>query len=307
MIVIEKQMDSLKVKVKTLILGVGGGYDIYTCLPWFLSLTPEEQSLCLLANYSFTDDLYKYGDVHIVPVEPSTVRTEKNKSYFPEHHLAKSLNRTVYAIRLIPCPFLIEVLSAFVVQHQIQQIYMFDGGIDSVIFGNERPYGSPTEDSQTVLACSKLNIPCRLFVSALGVDDCDNSAYLKHWETFHNNKFELGPSLCGWEQYSQIVRSSEPPSIIQESIIAAGNGNRGRYKNLRLYPSRIPHEEDMPVLLEETNILWEWNLNTLVQKSPFYQHLLEKLPEINITDWVLGWIDWDHIVVRYLHGDARNC
>lgn len=45
---------------KTLVIGIGGGYDIYTCLPWFLTLSPNDQNNCLIANYTFTDDIDKY-------------------------------------------------------------------------------------------------------------------------------------------------------------------------------------------------------------------------------------------------------
>src|SRR5437867_4286635 len=92
----------------TLIMGMGGGNDIFTCLPWYLWLTEEEQNACVLANYSFTDDLYKYEILNniflnkklinqwVIPVTPSIMRTKRNKDYFPEADLAKSLNKTIY-------------------------------------------------------------------------------------------------------------------------------------------------------------------------------------------------------------------
>lgn len=315
-------MDLLE--IKTLVLGIGGGYDIYTSLPWFLSLSPLEQSNCILANYSFTDGLFSEGslplevDSHIVSVTPETIRSEKNKDYFPEHHLSHSLNRTIYAIHLIPCPFLTKVLISFIKQHQIKQIYMFDGGVDSIIFGGEHPYGSPTEDSQMVLACYQTGVHCRLFVSALGVDDYNIDAYLKHWkrssegnlplEVHSNNKYKLGPSLIGWKRYVQIVHTSEPPSIIQESIVAAGEGHRGKYRNLRLYPSRIENESNLPFLLDETDTLWEWNLHRLVQESNFYQHLLTELPNIELPNEEFQWNDlWDRldqIIVKFLEQEC---
>lgn len=283
----------LTVDTKTLVLGIGGGYDLYTALPWYLSLTPEQQSLCVLANYSFAEDLHQNSQ-YIVPIDSSVTRTEKNKSYFPEHDLAKFLNSTVYAIRLIPCPLLINELKTFTQTHQIKQIYMFDGGTDSILFGDETLWGSPLEDSQTVLACYKLDLPCRLFVSALNIDDCDTQGYLRHWKSSNNsNKFKLGPELKGWDQYVRIVQSLEYPSIIQESIIAAGQGHRGEYRNPRIYPSRISEPEDLPHIIDDTDKLWEWNLNDLVNSSPFYQHLLKTLPQIKASDLNAVWIEWN--------------
>jgi hypothetical protein len=279
----------LHVEVKTLVLGIGGGYDIYTALPWFLSLSSEEQSLCLLANYSFTHDL------DVIKVEPTTLRTEKNENYFPEHHLAVSLNRPIYTFRLVFSPHLEEVLKSFIEQHGIQQIYMFDGGIDSVIFGDEYPYGSPTEDSQSVLACFRSNLRCRLFVSAIDIDECDPEAYLRHWVDFPNKKYQLGPELSGWQRYSEIVSSSSPSSIIQESIVAAGEGHRGKHKNPRLFPGRINNEEALPSLSDQTCTLWEWDLRSLVDNSPFYQYLLKV--RIKTEE---PWDEWDGLIVEYL-------
>lgn len=293
------KMDLLINGKKTLVLGIGGGYDIYTSLPWFLSLSSEDQSLCILANYSFTDDLHLH-EKYIVEVTPSTTQTNKNKYYFPERHLASCLNRSIYAIRLVPCPLLIDVLKSFIIEHEIEQIYMFDGGIDSIIYGGEHPYGSPLEDSQMVLACYKLNIPSRLFVSAFGIDECDNTAYLNNWSKCPGNTWVLGPKLSGWNKYCEIVRTSEPPSIIQECIVAAGKGFRGKYKNERLIPSRIQEEDDLPSILDNTDLIWEWDLSRLINDSLFYQHLLTKFSDINCTSLDTAWIDWDHIIVRYL-------
>ena len=289
----------LRITEKTLVLGVGGGYDIYTALPWFLSLSDQEQHQCLLANYSFTDDLYKYASTekqYIIEVSPSTVRTEKNRNYFPEHHLATSLNRTIYAVRLVPCPLLTTVLQEFIEEHQIKRLLLFDGGTDSIIFGDEgQIYGSPLEDSQTILAAYHSGLPCILITSALGIDDCNVDLYLKRAEEMTIHNFKVGPTLTGWEDYRRIVQSSVPPSIIQESILAAGDGHRGIYVNPRLFPERISKEEDLPKILEGTNRFSLWELDQLVERSPFYQRLLGFDPTSK-NDLIAIWIEWNRIL-----------
>lgn len=298
---------NLLVTAKTLVLGVGGGYDIYTALPWYFSLSSEEQSLCILANYSFTEDLYKYEN-YIVPIVPSTTRTEKNKDYFPEHDLAKFINSTVYAIRLIPAPLLITELRKFIDFHHIEHIYLFDGGTDSILYGDELLWGSPLEDSQTILACYKLGLPCRLFVSAFNIDDCDSQAYLRHWKSSKNsNKITLGPHLSGWDRYVHIVQTLEYPSIIQESIIAAAQGHRGVYKNNRIYPSRVSDPEDLPLIVEDTDKLWEWDLNDLVENSLFYQKLLEHLQTNKHSDDInVVWINWSRLINNHYSEMVRD-
>lgn len=88
---------------KTLILGAGGGYDVYACMPWFLTLSQAEQDKCVLANYTFTDDVYRYdpSDEYVVPISSETKLTKKNDSYFSEYFLATFLLTCIIVIVLL--------------------------------------------------------------------------------------------------------------------------------------------------------------------------------------------------------------
>jgi len=298
---------------KTLVIGIGGGYDVYTCLPWFLQLSLEEQEHCVIGNYTFTDDIHKYTkdeDSYVAEIKPDTVRTMNNSQYFPELHLAQKLNRSIYAFRLMPCPMLINILLEFVLEHQIEQMFLFDGGIDSIIFGDEGlVYGSPLEDSQMIIACaavaSKNNLPSVLVTSAVGIDDCDIKSYMNHWDllTCANatyGKFKLTSDLPNFKTYEDICQTSDPSSIIQESIIAAANGILGLYLNPRLYPSRIADKNDLPLIREETSFLWFWDPVVLVEISPFYQHMLKFLELLNEKSPNECWIHWNQYITLFM-------
>lgn len=304
---------------RVLLIGVGGGYDVFTCLPWYLQLSQQQKDACVLANYSFTDDLSSYDSIDqgFIKVDPlQTEATSKNFNYFPELHLALKIGVPVYAIRLIPCPQLIDIIDRLIVDERITKVYAFDGGVDSIIMKPESDgeiYGSPLEDSQMVLALNHLSqnhpsIDCLLITSALSIDDCDVQLYCKNWETMMRSggalgKFDVTSSLYGWNVYQDIVRSCEPSSIIQECILEAGNGRMGLYVNPRLCPSRIDDPSDFPLITNDTKSMWVWQLNQVVSKSEFYQYLLTQLNQMDSKmDQVNEmWIKWNRLINQYLY------
>lgn len=301
---------------RILVVGVGGGYDIYTCLPWYLSLTNEQKAACVLVNYSFSDDLCSYdkNNEGFAKIEPNAKTTRKNFNYFPELHLAKKLGSPVYAIRLFPCPQLIGVIENILIKENITKIFAFDGGIDSIILKAESTgelYGSPLEDSQMVIALNilseKLKLESYLITSALGIDDCDIALYHQNWTQMKKlggalGTFDATNQLKGWETYEDIVKTSDPPSIIQECINEAGNGKMGLFVNPRLYPLRIDDPKDFPLIIEETKRMWVWNLGLLVEHSEFYQYLISKLTKVDSNE-VDNWIEWNQIINDYLFND----
>ena len=196
----------------------------------------------------------------------------------------------------------------FVTKHNIEQIFMFDGGVDSIIYGDEGlVYGSPLEDSQMVIACvtvaTKNNLPIILVTSALGIDDCDVKSYLDHWDQLENGtygKIKLTSDLPNFNIYEEICRTSDPASIIQESIIAAANGKIGLYKNPRLYPSRISDPSDLPLIRPETQYLWVWDPVKLVAKSPFYQNMMKLLESVGERTPDECWCYWNQWINQFM-------
>ena len=312
-----------KIDKKTLILGAGGGFDIYTCLPWYLTLTKDEQDQCVLANYSFTDDLYKY-ETHmnewIIEINSGTPSTKKNNDYFPEKFLSISIDKPIYAIRLIPNPLLETELEKFVVKHEIAQIILVDGGVDSCLYGDESSFGSPLEDSQTLIACHHIaqrhQIPCKLMCSALYVDEVSESVFLSHWDemtkkNFQCNVVKLTKDNYPIERHKKILNESIFASIIQESIVAAIEGSRGRYNNPRLFFERIDDPKEMPDLHDETTNLWWLDVAEYMSYSPFYRELKSYNPAIDVikdnNDHIHKlWNLWDRRIDHILQRGKYN-
>lgn len=159
-----------------LILGAGGGYDIWA--GFGLGRALAERSLHLVegpktevksetspkihwANYSWTDRLDLLDSktnsrctpfaIEIVP--DSVPACKKQEEYFPEWALAKQLKQSVWAIRMVPPIVLVHTLTALVKRLNIDTIICIDAGSDALLFGDERKHerGSPTEE-MTVLS-----------------------------------------------------------------------------------------------------------------------------------------------------------
>lgn len=301
---------------KTVILGAGGGYDIYSCIPWYLRLSPQEQNLCILANYSFSDDIYRYDakDEYIVEITDKTPLTKKNQDYFPEYQLSKFLRKPVYAVRLLPNPTLENGLLAFVIKHKIQRIILVDGGIDLCLFGNESSLGSPAEDSQTFLACLNVslshNIPFTIIGCAFGVDSVSTDTFQCNWSLLDNNTSEIINMTrhnCDFDTYKQLLDESKSESIIQCSLLAAMEGHRGVYVNPRL-KHKIKPDSCMPDLTDKTLWLWKVDGFEYFHKSPFYQFLqAQKQHKMDAHAFFAqqperNWLLWSEMIDNAING-----
>lgn len=307
---------------RTCIVGVGGGFDLVTCMTWFPWLTCKQRSHFILVNYSFTDDLYMYAlqtdpmnqldpDIWMPKIFTDQKRTRKNESYFIEHDLSKWLGAPIYALRLLPNPYLFLVLQAFTQRHHIEQWIGVDGGVDSVLFGDEKPCGSPAEDSQMMLALYNLctndpHLRCWLMASALYVDDVNPDTFLKHWQDdLHSIRHECYELQLDDSLFQRMLDRFSSTSIIQESILAACQGFRGRYKNPRL-SQRINSDSDYPLLLDQTTYVWWTSLVDFCKISPFYQKLNNLLfPSFDNLKWDddslnVQWIAVNHAIDQAL-------
>jgi hypothetical protein len=142
-----------------LLLGMGGGYDIYGGLFLYDSLKKSGKKV-FLANYSFTDGLHRLKSVQTITpyVFKVTHEVESNDPYFPELYLAKFLQVPVYTFRSLPPCHLYEGLKELVRHLGIETVVCIDCGMDAILYGSESSdrNGSPYDDMCTVVAVNHL-------------------------------------------------------------------------------------------------------------------------------------------------------
>lgn len=233
--------------------GIGGGYDIFTCLPMYYTL--KDKYDIVMCNLSFTsrENMNNCGIRQLIDgcYQVISGNYAEGIEYFPEYQLANALNTTVYAMTKYDT---VKDIIAFyqaignIQIDQIHAIYMFDGGCDVLLSGKETGLGTPVEDIMHLKAVMVLPISIsNKFVCALGMNaDCgdgvieheliDRLDFLrKHGVIIHEEILELSGSgsESGSENatryYYDIMRNCSPSnSIVNSFILSAIEGNTGK-------------------------------------------------------------------------------
>lgn len=146
-----------------LLVGAGGGFDIFCGLPLYFAL--KEKGIAVhLASLSFS---FRHGEIsgrkigeNIVEV---TARSTGNEYYFPEGYLCKWLSRkrmdqSIYCFRPGPPAQILECYQDLKRLIDFDCIVLVDGGVDSILNGNEEKIGTPLEDMCSLAAVTKLDV-----------------------------------------------------------------------------------------------------------------------------------------------------
>lgn len=272
-----------------LIAGMGGGFDIFCGLPIYFELRKRGQNPHL-ANFSFAEiSQLKTGE----RLTPTLVGVHAHVSdfaiYFPELYLAQWFTEkrgqavTVWCFEKTGARPLLENYRVLVERLSIDGIVLIDGGVDSLVRGNEAGTGTMIEDAISLFAVNELcHIPVRLIAClGLGIEpDVAHTHVLENIATLTKAGGFLGtcaltPQMPAYQAYEDAVlyTQSKPyqdPSVINSSIISAAKGHFGDHhltektRGSRLWIS--------PLML----IYWFFDLPTVAKHNLF-------LPQLNET------------------------
>lgn len=152
-----------------LIAGAGGGFDVYAGLPLYFALR-ERGKTVHLANYSFTPLAIPAAVGQAVEEIPYVLVGAQGKlrhqpSYFPEGYLAEWLAAHGYG-EVIVWMFAKGGVQPLRIAYQhlvkklnIDALIVCDGGVDSIMRGDEQGPGTVLEDSITLAAIAQLDVP----------------------------------------------------------------------------------------------------------------------------------------------------
>ena len=275
---------------RILLYGCGGGFDIYAGFFLYRHLSHySKHNTVHLANVSFTDDLYTYGDTPIVEITSSSPRTKKNTNYFPELDLACFLSVPIYAVRLFGPNKCIPALSELCSKLSIDLIIAIDAGHDALLFGDEGDTrGSPLEDMISIVTISTLTCCIEKLLCCISVptEDIPMSLFYKHVQImkeaggFIEKVYYKNPEDI--LHYRRLLDSTpaETRSIPNECILAALENRIGvNYRNLRLQVRMETdgcNELDYPNVTEDTKYYWCFDIPTLVKTSPLIKRLVDQ-------------------------------
>jgi hypothetical protein len=231
-----------------LIAGMGGGFDVFCGLPIYLELQKRGQTVHL-ASYSFTDlEMFGAGVRLTETLVGVTADYDGLALYFPELYLTRWFRErrgeavTLWSFHKTGTRPLLENYRVLVDHLEIDGILLIDGGVDSLVRGDESGRGTMIEDAISLYAVNELqDVPtrimgCTAFGAELGITYAhifENIATLTEAGGFLG-ACSLTPQMAAYQAYEDAVlyvqgRRYQDPSVINSSIVSAVQGHYGNY------------------------------------------------------------------------------
>lgn len=231
-----------------LIAGMGGGFDIFCGLPIYFELKKRGVNVHL-ANFSFSDIENVHHGVRLSQTLVGiTFEAQKIYPYFPEFYLAEwfKINRdedvTIWCFQKTGAVPLTENYQILAKHLAVDGILLVDGGVDSLVRGDEAEKGTMIEDATSLFAVNTLSDIQNRYIVCVGLGAERDITYAHIFENIAGITQEGGflgvcsltPSMSVYQDYESAVLhvQSKPfhdPSVINSSIISAVRGNYGNY------------------------------------------------------------------------------
>lgn len=157
-----------------LIAGAGGGFDVFAGLPLYFALRQMGKRVHL-ANYSFS---FQWMNPALFLTNPEVLTDDaligaRGKvrlplPYFPEGYLAQWLEQVyleeipVWMIKRVGPRLLLPLYQQLTEHLKIDAIILVDGGVDSLMIGDEQRPGTLLEDTISLMTVQELDIPVKI-------------------------------------------------------------------------------------------------------------------------------------------------
>ena len=285
--------DQLKDSENILIAGVGGGFDIFCGLPIYFTLR-EMGKTVHLANYSFSSlelmtAFCKTETLVENELEGATanIPDDLNIPYYPEGYLSqwfkqeKDEDLTIWMFTKTGPARLLELYRTLIEHLKIDAIIGLDGGVDSVMVGDEEGAGTLLEDTISICAIHQLDIPVKI----LGCLGFGAELEVAHSNALHNmaqlvnegaflGACALTKQMPVYQQYEAASRYVwEQPSHHKSQInMRVVSATLGEYGNHHMYHDYKP----LPVYVTPLmSLYWFFEMDAVAKRSklaPLIKH-----------------------------------
>jgi hypothetical protein len=231
-----------------LIAGMGGGFDVFCGLPIYFELKKHGVN-AHLANFSFSDiENVDFGTRLTKTLVGVTPKAGRLFPYFPEFHLANWFKEkrnddvTIWCFHKTGALPLTENYKILAEHLALDGILLVDGGVDSLIRGDEAELGTAIEDLTSLYAVNQLSDIKNHWLACIGFGAEQN---LTHAHIFENiasltkaggflGACSLTPQMESYQAYDEAVmfvqdNEFQDSSVINSSIVSAVRGNYGDY------------------------------------------------------------------------------
>lgn len=250
-------LDQLADSKNILIAGAGGGFDVFSGLPLYFTLR-EMGKTVHLANYSFSEfSILSAISKPEVVLEGLLVGAHGpityDMPYYPEGYLSRwfaekhSEDITIWMFGRLGVVPLVQAYRELVKRLNIDAIVLVDGGVDSIMRGDEIGSGTLVEDSISLAAVDQLDVPVKLLAcigfgteveeSVCHHNALENIAGLAQAGGFLGS-CALTPQMPVFQQFESACRyvweqPNHHKSHISTRIIPAVQGEFGNYHMYR--------------------------------------------------------------------------
>jgi hypothetical protein len=277
---------------RILVAGAGGGFDVFCGLPIYFTLRDQGKDV-YLANLTFSiydlvphwvETLQTFPESENVVGVSGTV--QHITPYFPEGYLAQWLQEhydepvTVYMFNKLGGIPLRVAYKALTETLGIEAIVLVDGGIDSLMRGDEYRTGTIVEDSLSILSACQTEVPIKI-LSTIGFgteveEDIAHHQALENMAALIKADGFLGScslikQMSAFQRYEEAARyvfeqPSHVKSRINTRIIPAVHGEFG---DVRMYDEGNPDVLLSPMMA----IYWFWDANVVYDHSLIIEDL----------------------------------
>jgi len=280
-----------------LISGAGGGFDIFAGLPLYFTLKDMGKTVHL-ANYSFTDfALAKTLSDPVIEIDSVlmsvTGPVKDDFTYYPEGHLGEWLaeqgdNTPVWLIKSNGVPLIQKAFERLVTKLKIDALILVDGGVDSLMRGDEDNSGSLLEDTITLAAVENIDIPVKILACiGFGTEVEENLCHYTALENMANlvkvggfyGSCALTPNMSAFQRYEKACRHAweggekRHKSHISTRIIPAVHGEFGDYHMYEHDEHRFSRLFISPLM----SLYWFFDAGVVADQSYLTDAIREKL------------------------------
>ena len=270
---------------KILLAGCGGGYDVFGAVPLVVEWMQAGHEVHL-ANLTFcaverlpgampheqVPNLYSVG-----------AQAATESMYCPEAWLARwmeeklGVERPVWCFQKTGARPLAQAYQALIDELGIDTVVLVDGGVDSILRGDEVSLGTPAEDLVTLAALQRVKVE-QAFVVCVGMgaemrDGISHAQVLERIAALTSRDAffgvtsmlkmtEAGAHYLDAVAYTFAGQATQRQSHIHKVISAAMNGEFG---------ATAPHVWLSPIL----PMYWYFDYSAIAQDHLFLQHLVD--------------------------------
>ena len=291
-----------------LIMGMGGGFDVFSGLPLYFTLEKMGMNLHL-ANYTHANWDAFNNHVETIPMASGCIGVTSNileaSNNMPEAYLSswfrdvKEQDVPVWAFKRDQSVKEYSNSLNILVKHLgIDAILLVDGGVDSIMVGDEEGSGTMLEDTLSLAAVKNVDVPVKL-LAAVGFGTeieeklshylaLENMAKMSKQGGFYGSCSLVSFMDCFKEYKNACEHTWNQPghrnSHVQPRVINAAEGEFGDFH-------MFPEEKAIDIFISPlTSVYWFYNAEAAIfnniiipvieEKETFYEAVQVGVPMI---------------------------